>query len=151
MLCFNRTYLNRERYLNNIHPSFPIFDRASMVDVRNQSTIMCEIYAISLLYWNPSHNKPHPRPDTKYFWNLVVTVLQEDFLNPGLSTIPAALIDLMGRPSLWMTGNAMNSGRTVALAHTLGLNRNPRSWKIGKAEQDFRIRLWWGIIIHDRW
>jgi hypothetical protein len=112
---------------------------------------MCEIYAISLLYWNPSNLRGHPRPDPDYFWNLAVAALHEEFLNPGLSTIPSALIDLVGRPSLWLTGNAINSGRTIALAHTLGLNRNPRKWRIDPTEQNFRIRVWWGIVIHDRW
>lgn len=113
---------------------------------------MCEIYAISVLYWNSSDIlSSRPRPDTKYFWNLAVSALHEEFLNPGLSTIPSALIDLTGRPSLWATGNVLNSGRTVALAHSLGLNRNPRRWKIHKTEQDHRIRLWWGVVIHDRW
>jgi hypothetical protein len=86
-----------------------------------------------------------------YAWNLTVTALQEDFLSPGLSTIQSVLIDLIGRPSLWLTGNLINSGRTVALAHSLGLNRNPRTWEMTKKDQDIRIRLWWAIVVHDRW
>jgi hypothetical protein len=140
------------RYFDKIHPSFPILDRTYLGDILKNETILCEIYAISLLYWKSSNiSLSQPQPDTKYFWNLAVSALQEEFLSPGLSTVHSALIDLTGRPSLWLTGNVINSGRTVALAHSLGLNRNPRNWKIHKSEQDTRIRLWWGILIHDRW
>ncbi|EFQ99729.1 hypothetical protein MGYG_02743 [Nannizzia gypsea CBS 118893] len=43
------------------------------------------------------------------------------------------------------------SGRTVALAHCLGLNRDPSNWKLSRAEKNQRIRLWWGVVIHDKW
>jgi hypothetical protein len=113
---------------------------------------MCEIYAISVLYWNSSDLlRNHPQPDMKYIWNLAVVALNEEFLGPGLFTIYSALIDLTGRPSFWLTGNVINSARTVALAHAFGLNHDPRNWKMAKANQDVRIRLWWGIVIHDRW
>jgi hypothetical protein len=140
------------RYFEKIHASFPILDRNALKDSENHHALMCDIYAISLLYWDSSpllHQ--HPRPDISYAWNLAMTALQDEFLSPGLSTIYAALIDLSGRPSLWLTGNLINSGRTVALAHSLGLNRNPRKWKMSKQDQDVRIRLWWGIVVHDRW
>jgi hypothetical protein len=142
-----------ELYFEKIHPSFPILERSLIQHgVESQHTLMCEIYAIALLYWDSSPLlKKHPRPDMSYAWNLTVTALQEEFLCPGLSTIYSVLIDLIGRPSLWLTGNLINSGRTVALAHSLGLNRNPTKWRISKRDQDVRIRLWWGILIHDRW
>lgn len=140
------------RYFDKIHPSFPILDESSLRGTKDQHTIVCEVYALSLCYWKTSYLlRNHPQPDTKYFWNLAVSALQEEFLSPGLFTIRSALIDLAGRPSLWLTGNVINSGRTAALAHSLGLNRNPRKWKINKSEQDLRIRLWWGVVIHDRW
>jgi hypothetical protein len=31
------------------------------------------------------------------------------------------------------------------------LNRDPSNWKLSQAEKDQRIRLWWGVVIHDRW
>jgi hypothetical protein len=140
------------RYFDKIHPSFPILNKNFIKDPESQHTLICEIYAISLLYWDSSPVlRQHPRPDMTYAWNLTVTALQEDFLSPGLSTIQSVLIDLIGRPSLWLTGNLINSGRTVALAHSLGLNRNPRRWEMTKKDQDIRIRLWWAIVVHDRW
>jgi hypothetical protein len=77
--------------------------------------------------------------------------LQEEFLAPSIETVEAALIELNGRPIESITGNVINSGRTVALAHSLGLNRDPSTWKISDEEKCRRIKLWWGVLIHDRW
>jgi hypothetical protein len=144
--------MSKIRYFSKVHPSFPIIDKKSLKDPENQHALMCEIYTTALLYWDSSPVlRKHPQPDMNYAWNLTVIALQEEFLSPRLSTIQAALIDLTGRPSLWLTGNLINSGRTIALAHSLGLNRNPRKWKMSKVDQDIRIHLWWGIVVHDRW
>jgi hypothetical protein len=107
---------------------------------------------MSLVYWNmyPSLAQ-HPRPDIRYAVNLAVAALHEEFSAPGLSTLSASLIDLTGRPIFSMTGNALNGGRTVALSHCLGLNRDPNTWKLSPQEKNHRIRLWWGVTIHDRW
>jgi hypothetical protein len=63
--------------------------------------------------------------------------LQEEFLAPSIETVEAALIELNGRPIESITGNAINSGRTVALAHILGLNRDPSTWKKNVGASDF--------------
>lgn len=76
--------------------------------------------------------------------------LQEEFLAPGMSTVHAALLDLNGRPTTSITGNTINSGRTVGLSHILGLNRDPWTWKVSESEKNTRVRLWWGVLIHDR-
>lgn len=82
---------------------------------------------------------------------MTVAALHEEFSAPGLDTISAALIDLTGRPIFSMTGNAVSCGRMLSLANCLGLNRDPNCWKLSQAEKDQRIRLWWGVVIHDRW
>lgn len=113
---------------------------------------MCDILASSLVHWRQSPGlKPFPVPDQRYCWNLAVESLQGDFLAPGLSTLYAALLDLSGRPVVSITGNTLTSGRTVALAHSLGLNRDPSRWRISDHEKNLRTRLWWGVLIHDRW
>jgi hypothetical protein len=105
-----------------------------------------------LIYWSYSEVlKNHPRPDPQYAWNLAVTGLQEEFMAPRLETIEAALVDLNGRPICSITGNVIKSSRTVAIAHILGLNRDPTTWNILQVDKNKRIRLWWGVIIHDRW
>lgn len=113
---------------------------------------MCEIYALSLTQWNYSDKlKRSPQPDAEFVWNLAVESLQEDFLAPGMSTVYAAVLDMMGRPIFSVVGNAINNGRTVVLANSLGLHRNPTGWKRPTVEKNLRIRLWWAVLIHDRW
>jgi hypothetical protein len=126
-----------------------------MLDASQQNyshALKCDLYATSLIYWSQSAQlKIHPRPDPAYAWNLAVAALQEEFLSPSLSTLYAALLDLNGRPVTSITENVLTCGKTVALAQCLGLNRDPSSWNIPKDEKHARIRLWWGILIHDRW
>lgn len=151
-------FLFAARFLGKINSSFPIFDEIAFVEFyksgneRLPSPLLCQVYATALVYWNQYHVlAPHPKPDIRYAVNLAVAALHEDFSAPGLSTLGTALIDLTGRSVFSMTGNAINSGRTVSLSHCLGLNRDPRNWKLSVAEKNHRIRLWWGVAIHDRW
>ncbi|PGH02158.1 hypothetical protein AJ79_07704 [Helicocarpus griseus UAMH5409] len=145
-------------FLNKLNASFPIFDETAfqesykLDDGSLPPALLCQVYAMSLIHWGQSHVlAPHPKPDIRYAVNLAVAALHEEFSAPGLSTLSSSLIDLTGRPIFSMTGNAINSGRTVALSHCLGLNRDPTNWKLSQAEKYQRIRLWWGVLIHDRW
>jgi hypothetical protein len=136
-------------YFERIHSWFPILDPTLP---KFSPAIYCDLYATSLIYWHQSAElKKHPRPDVAYAWNLAVTALHEEFLSPSLHTLYASLLDLNGRPVTSITGNVLQSGRTVALAHSLGLNRDPSNWSISTDEKHARIRLWWGVLIHDRW
>ncbi|KAM5433623.1 hypothetical protein McanMca71_003308 [Microsporum canis] len=145
-------------FLDKINASFPLFDEEAFLsgyEAQDDSVppaLLCQVYATSLIYWNQSPVlAPHPKPDVRYAVNMAVAALHEEFSAPGLSTLSAALIDLTGRPIFSTTGNAINSGRTVALSHCLGLNRDPSNWKLSRAEKNQRIRLWWGVVIHDKW
>lgn len=146
-----------DSYLAKIHPAFPVIDEnlldISVPDQTNASAaLICDIYASSLIYWNQApFSASRPRPDQRYAWNLAVQALQDDFLAPGLSTLQATIVDLNGRPALSIIGNVVNNGRAVALSYSLGVNRNPTQWNISPHEKNLRIRLWWGVLIHDRW
>lgn len=159
MLAFNfRTSLTIwNRYFDRIHPWFPILERSQFESGKDNgklvcSALVCIVYAMSLVYWHTSAElKCHPRPDVVYTWNLAIAALQEDLLEPSLSTVCAALVDLGGRPTTSIIGNVLINGSTGALAHSLGLNRDPSSWNISEDEKRVRIKLWWGVLIHDRW
>ncbi|GAD93400.1 C6 transcription factor [Paecilomyces variotii No. 5] len=146
-------------FIERSNQCFPIFDGEAFWESYLSgstddppTTLLCQVYAMSLVYWKHTPKLArHPKPDVRYAVNLTVAALHEDFSAPGLSTIGAALIDLTGRPIFSMTGNAINCGRTVSLAHCLGLNRDPSGWKLSVHEKNQRIRLWWGVVIVDRW
>jgi len=146
-------------FIDRFNVAFPIFDgeqfwesyiTESLEDP--PASLLCQVYSMSLVYWKHTPKLAcHPKPDVRYAVNMTVAALHEEFSAPGLSTISAALIDLTGRPIFSMTGNAISCGRMLSLANCLGLNRDPSLWKLSQQEKDQRIRLWWGVVIHDRW
>lgn len=77
--------------------------------------------------------------------------MHDDFLSPTLSTVLACILDLLGRPITSITYNAVNIGSTVALAQSLGLNRDPSNWNLDPRQKNLRIKTWWGLLIHDYW
>ena len=119
---------------------------------RISSALVCDMYASALLFWDTSESlRPHPRPDLGYAWNQAVAALQDDYMAPTISTVHASMLDMIGRPVLGVTTNIVNIGRTATLAASLGLHRDPTSWKATSHENNVRIRLWWGVLIHDHW
>ncbi|KAL4943982.1 hypothetical protein BDV06DRAFT_123172 [Aspergillus oleicola] len=145
-------------YFTHIHPAFPILDEKTVLEAYQQDglpyALACEIYACSLLLWKTSPKvtaSKRPVPDLRYMWNLTVSAMNDDFLSPNFSTVLACILDLLGRPITSITYNAINVGRVVALAQSLGLNRNPATWGLDPRQKSLRIRTWWGILIHDQW
>lgn len=147
-----------ELYLNNIHFNFPVLDHETYTSLRNghferiPNNLMCVIYAIGSPMWSKSETlKMHPRPDTHYVWNKGISATLEDFLSPGIATVQGAILDQVGRPSVSIVGNITLCGKTISLAQTFGLHRNPSKWNITDSEKAVRIRLWWCCLITDHW
>lgn len=148
----------RKLYFEYLHPCFPILDEGIFQALWHKdskqisSTLLCDIYATALSFWRRSTILCHqPQPDANFIWNLAVTALQEDFSGPTISSLYAALLDMVGRPVGAVTGNIVNAGKVATLAQSLGLHRDPTSWKGTPHEKSVRIRLWWGVVIHDHW
>jgi hypothetical protein len=147
-----------ELYFNHVHYNFPILDDETCELLRSgqftkvPNNLMCVIYALGSPMWTRSDTlKMHPRPDSYYVWNKAISATLEDFLSPGMPTIQSAVLDQMGRPSVSIVGNITLNGRTISLAQTFGLHRDPSKWNITENEKSVRIRLWWCCLITDRW
>ena len=147
-----------ELYFNNIHYHFPILDDETCETLRSgklapvPNNLMCVIYAMSTPLWTRSETlRMHPRPDVHYVWNKGISATLEDFLSPGMATIQGAILDQVGRPSVSIVGNITLCGRTISLAQTFGLHRDPSKWNITENEKSVRIRLWWCCLITDHW
>ena len=145
-------------YFRKIHPCFPILDEAMFWNLwrkqpeRISSALICQIYAISLVFWQTDDKlNDRSRPDMSFAWNQAVVALRDDLLAPGMTTLHASLLAITGRPTIGVTGNVVKAGSTVTLAHSLGLHRNPTAWRIGDAEKGMRVRLWWAVLVHDYW
>ena len=146
------------RYFQHIHLSLPIVDQDTFWNLwkndrdKISPTLICNIYAITIPYWRSSEVLINlPPPDSDFAWNQAVAASQDDFTTPSITTVCSALINLAGRPAMEMRGNVLNVGRTVSLAHSLGLHRDPTHWETPEAEKQLRASLWWTILIHDSW
>lgn len=117
------------------------------------SALLCNLYASSLVY-HPNPNVPDTsRPlDSRYIWNQANEALHSElFLSPGISTVVSIILNVGGRPSTAIFGNGGMLGAAVSFSNALGLNRNPSTWDISTLEKRFRMRIWWLVVIHDRW
>ena len=148
----------RRAYFDHLHPCFPVLDEITFSKMwlndpdSISSTLVCDLYASALQVWGRSAALcRQTRPDSHFIWNQAVAALQDDFMAPTISTVHAAVLDLLGRPVIGVAGNIVNAGRIVTLAQSLGLHRDPSSWKATSHEKSVRINLWWGILIHDYW
>ncbi|KAL4946056.1 fungal-specific transcription factor domain-containing protein [Aspergillus oleicola] len=146
-------------FFRKANPCFPLFDEDSFRGSYSahkekiSPALLCNLYANSLVYWKNSATLSSGRtPDIRYIWNQANEALHSElFLSPGISSIMAILINVCGRPSTSMFGNGGMVGMAVALSNALGLNRDPSSWSISALEKSLRIRIWWLVLIHDRW
>lgn len=115
------------------------------------AALICEVYAVTLTYWSQINVVVGGCPHQHFAWDLAVKALQEDFLAPDISTLQAVLIDLSGRPVFSITRNGTSKGQAAALANSLGINRNPKEWNISQQDKNLRVRIWWGVLVHDTW
>ncbi|KAE8359288.1 fungal-specific transcription factor domain-containing protein [Aspergillus caelatus] len=146
-------------FFHHANICFPIFDEMSFRHVycthkENISpALLCNLYANSLIYWENSPTLRSGRhPDIRFIWNQANEALHSElFLSPGISTVMSIILNVCGRPSTSMFGNGGMVGTAVALSNALGLNRDPSNWNIRPMEKKFRIRIWWLVVIHDRW
>ncbi|KAJ5573922.1 transcriptional regulator family: Fungal Specific TF [Penicillium hispanicum] len=146
-------------YLKKINPCFPLLDettfRAQYLNAKDRISpaLLSCLYGHVLPLWRYDPELSRVRaPDDRFIWNQACeAVYSELHLSPGISTITAILLNVGGRPTTSMIGNGVQLGSAIALCHSLGLNRNPLPWDIPRAEKHLRMKIWWSILIHDRW
>lgn len=149
------------RYFKKASKCFPLLDETAFKEQyrerRNQVSpaLLASIFAGSLVYWRHSSDPrlaAHRCPDMQFIWVQATEALFSAMLDsPDIWTLTAILIEVNGRPTTSMTNNSMALASAIALAQSLGLNRNPLDWEIADSEKSLRIRVWWGVLISDRW
>jgi hypothetical protein len=142
-----------------VHQCFPILDEVSF---KNQyatekdkisPALLSSMYSHSMLFWKCSAVlSRHHCPDRRFSWNQANDALYSElYLSPGISAIIGILLNISGRPLTTILGNSVLLGSAIPLAHALGLNRDCIGWDISPAEKRFRKRIWWALVVHDKW
>lgn len=148
-----------DRFFRKMNTAFPVFDRSWFLKFyaerkeRLSPALLANLYASALIFWKDSPELSTARsPDIRFVWVQANEALNSElFLSPGMSSIIAIILNVCGRPSTAIFGNGGIFGTAVALSNALGLNRDPSEWNITQAEKNFRIRIWWLLVILDRW
>lgn len=132
-ISFRRQFQN---YKDKISPALLACLYAHMVTYMNNSRLMSR----------------RPCFDGRFIWNLASKAIYSELhLSPGVSIITAILLNVGGRPTTSLIGNGVLLSSAVSMAHSLGLNHNPLDWDIPKSEKHLRIKIWWSLLIHDKW
>lgn len=150
---------SRHRYFTQANECLPLLDEQSFRDqyledkTHISPALLSCLYAHTLVYWRHSPTLSGNKcPDDRFIWNLAnEAVYSELYLSPGISIIKAILLNISGRPTTSIIGNGVLLGSAVSMAHSLGLNHNPLPWKIPQSEKYLRMKLWWSLLLHDRW
>lgn len=138
---------------------FPLLDEVSFRQQwlenkeRISPALLACLYAHTMAYWQYSPALAYRKcPDIRFIWNLANdAVYSELHLSPGMSIIKAIVLNVGGLPTTSLIGNGVLLGSAVSVAYSLGLNRNPMSWEITHSEKCLRMKIWWTLLIHDRW
>ncbi|KAI1109202.1 fungal-specific transcription factor domain-containing protein [Nemania sp. NC0429] len=146
-------------YFSTVHQCFPLLDERAFKLQRAtpkgkiSPALITSLYAQAIVYWRNSSSTPNQHyPDLRFIWNKANEALHSElYESPGMSAIIAILLNISGRPLTALIGNGVLLGSAISLAHSLGLNRNCLDWNISSSEKLLRTRLWWAIVIVDKW
>ncbi|KAK2012003.1 fungal-specific transcription factor domain-containing protein [Colletotrichum eremochloae] len=146
-------------YFQKVNICFPLLDEVSFKHQFNTArerispALLSVLYAHSMVYWKYCPDLPTQYfPDSRFIWNQATeTLFSELHISPGISTIIAIILNVGGRPTTSMIMNEIQLGSAVSLAQSLGLNRDPVDWNISVPEKCLRMRIWWALVVHDKW
>ncbi|KAK1997328.1 fungal-specific transcription factor domain-containing protein [Colletotrichum falcatum] len=146
-------------YFQKVNICFPLLDEVSFKHQFNTArdrispALLSVLYAHSMVFWKQSPDLPTQYfPDSRFIWNQATeTLFSELHISPGISTIIAIILNVGGRPTTSMIMNEIQLGAAVSLAQSLGLNRDPVDWNISTPEKCLRMKIWWALVVHDKW
>lgn len=144
-------------FFEYLYPAFPVLDEECLVSKLNERhtvprTFLVNFVAFVLFYWNIGPDLTlHARPDQDWAWSVAVQAMIADIQKGDLVAVVSTVLNVAGRPSKGFVSNMTSVSRIVALSHSCGLNHDCREWKIAEGEKRLRWKIWWAILLHDRW
>lgn len=76
---------------------------------------------------------------------------EDEYRRPRLQTLTLALLMASSRPQIQLGQHGVATARAAGAAQLMGLHRDPTNWLIPKWERSLRRRIWWCLLIHDKW
>lgn len=142
-----------ELYLENLHPCLPLLDEQRLRSLFSKrstlpKTFLVVFVAYMAFYWRKQHDTVI---DVDFAWQAVVEAMNGDSQRSDMYSLLAIALCIAGRPSVGVVHNTGNVARITALAHSVGMNHDCSEWSLSASEKDARCKLWWTILIHDRW
>ncbi|KAE8538015.1 hypothetical protein D1P53_006082 [Cryptococcus gattii VGV] len=90
----------------------------------------------------------------KYLWQEALMALDDEYRQPRLSALQLALLQMYSRPQEVGENSGQITiavGRAIGAAHLLGLHIDPTNWSLPHWETSLRKRIWWALLIQDKW
>ncbi|GAA5854884.1 hypothetical protein JCM8547_004109 [Rhodosporidiobolus lusitaniae] len=138
-------------YLAQTQPAFPVLEEFHTTDPAALAASGVSFGVLTSLLAHSTAYVTNLRPHHKLLWRQVLLSLEDEYRNPTLQTIQLGLITIASRPALNVGQNTIAMGRLISAAQLLGLHLDCSRWKVPAAERRIRTRLWWAIVIHDKW
>ncbi|ORY21528.1 hypothetical protein BCR39DRAFT_474393 [Naematelia encephala] len=103
-----------------------------------------------------AHSSPYiteMRAIHKTVWSHALLALEDEYRQPRLQTLQLALLAFSARPIYTENAGQSDIGlaRAIGAAHLLGLHMEPSNWDLPLWEKSVRKRIWWTLLIHDKW
>lgn len=83
-------------------------------------------------------------------WSHVLNALDAEFRQPRLLVIQLVLLLISSRPGVNFAQSDITLSRAIGAVHVLGLHLDPSQWSLPRWERSLRIRLFWGVLFHDK-
>ncbi|GAA5903178.1 hypothetical protein JCM6882_006986 [Rhodosporidiobolus microsporus] len=142
-----------ELYLRQTQPAFPVLDQAQFSSP-DPAGLVASGVSYGLLASLLAHSTCYVfeiRSQHKHLWRQVLLSLEDEYRKPTLQTLQLALVTITSRPAINVGQNTIAMGRLICAAQLLGLHLDPSHWRIPQSERVVRKRVWWGILISDKW
>lgn len=149
-------------YFRFVHPILPVLSKARILRsyTANKLSIPASlrgaIYGLACAFLTQGQNLKDILPISQgVLFEHAHTALNRELDSPKLSTLQACLLILHQQPEVNGTTESPRiwvlASQATACAQSLGLHRDPSSWRMAPWEKKLRKKLWWMTYLTDRW
>lgn len=143
-----------ETFFAKTLPAFPIFSAArlrSAYAARGSNPSDPTPYSVfSAIIPHVSTYIVDIRQLHKAAWGLCLDDMDDQYRQSRLNVVQLAVLLLVSRPALNTGQGTIATARAIGAAQLLGMHMDPSAWKLPAWERSVRKRLFWALLIHDK-